>query len=142
LRQQCEAIFAYKSIQNSVVDYLDRFDRILGFLQVAWDNSNNSGRLLTEDLLKEYVLDAFIEPQAAKFDIRPTISKFCRSPEKQQKFPLLFKPSMQGLLNVPVDSIRRERSAVRSRIVQEFKDKPPSLSQKIWKNSTLHFLCP
>jgi SAM-dependent methyltransferase len=119
LRQQIEALFKYKNIENAATDYLDRFDSILRLLQEARNSSaKDLGSSLSEYLLQEYVLDAFLEPLEAGINIRPAITASFLEPSAQLRYPILLTVSAQTLLNADEDEISRKRSAIRSDIVE------------------------
>ena len=120
LRQQGEALFEYKNIENAATDYLDRFDRILTLLQEAWNHSTDSGRRLSENLLQEYVLDTLLEPKAAGVDIRSSIIAYFLDLSFQQRYPILLTSSVQKLLDADADTLPQTRSAIRSHIMEEF----------------------
>jgi hypothetical protein len=118
LRQQGDALFEYKNIENAATDYLNRFHPILTLLQEAWNSSADLGRRLTENLLQEYVLDAFLEPQAAGIDIRLSITAYFLDPSEQQRYPILLTPSVQKVLNADADTLAQTRGAIRSHIME------------------------
>ena len=117
LRKQCEAIFKYKNIQNSDTDYLERFDDILKLLQSAWDNSSGLSRSLSEDILKEYIFDAFMAPSTSN-SIRQNITALLRASAAQQHYPLLSNSLIDNLSLDSNISVDHERDLVRSRIVE------------------------
>ena len=128
LRQQCDALFEYKNIENSATDYLDRFERILNLLQDAWQNSTEAGRRLTENLLQEYIIDAFLEPRAAGIDIRSSITLYFLDQSFRQQYPLLLAPSVQKLLDTDADALPQIRRAIRSHILEQLHDQACALA--------------
>jgi len=112
LRQQGEAIFEYKNIQNTATDYLDRFDRILTLLQEAWNSSAEIGRGLCEDLLSEYAIDAL----TANIDISRGITSCFSNPSAQQRYPIL--SNIQTLLNADLDGFPLILRTIRSQIIE------------------------
>ena len=135
LRKQCEAIFTYKNIYNSTTDYQGRFDYILELLQDSWENSSDVGQRLSENILREYVLDAFLAA-ASDNNIRSEISTLLSLTSTQYKYPIASKSLIERLLGVTETSIDNERNAVRSRIVEALHEQacdlvPESLHSKI-----------
>lgn len=120
LRQQSEALFEYKKIENSAKDYLNRFDTILTLLQQAWNHNTESGQHLSENLLQEYLLDAILEPKAAGIDIRSAITARFLDQKLQQSYPILLTPSVQKLLGADADTLPEIRRAIRSHILENF----------------------
>mgnify|MGYP003585789980 CR=1 FL=1 len=120
LRQQGEALFEYKNIDNAATNYIHRFGRILTLLQEAWNHSNDSGRRLSENLLQEYILDAFLEPKIAGIDIRHSITSHFLDPSLQQRYPILIIPVIQKLLDTDANKLVKMRKAVRSHIMEDF----------------------
>ncbi|MDQ5909939.1 MAG: hypothetical protein QG599_2034 [Pseudomonadota bacterium] len=119
LRQQSEALFEYKNIENSAKDYLNRFDTILTLLQQAWNHNTELGQRLSENLLQEYLLDAILEPKSAGLDIRSAITARFLDQKLQQSYPILLTPSVQKLLDAPTSQLEQARNAVRSHIMED-----------------------
>jgi hypothetical protein len=118
LKQQIEALFEYKNIQNASTDYLNKFDRVLSLLQAAWNASDNFGRMLCKDLVREYVLDAALEPQNADGEIRAAIAGRLHESEIQLRFPILRESLAGSLASENISDLHRTRSSVRVRIVE------------------------
>lgn len=120
VRQQSEALFEYKNIENSAEDYLNRFDTILTLLQQSWNHNTESGQRLSENLLQEYLLDAILEPRFAGIDNRSAITARFLDQKLQQSYPILLTPSVQKLLDAPTSQLEQARNAVRSHIMEDF----------------------
>lgn len=118
LRHRAEAIFEYKNITDSQIDYIARFERIVSLINEAWHASPMTNRHRCEDLLREYALDAILLPVAAGINIREEIQALFRDSDIHARYQFLSEPAIQNVFDISEEELPRERIAVRSRIVE------------------------
>ena len=119
IQSRAEAIFRIKNITDSSRDYTDRFEQILKFLSLSFEQAESEGvRTQCLDILRSYFADAVILPQEAKLNLRPQITALFSSAHSLKAFPILRDAALQSVLSAEDTALRVERTASRSRIVE------------------------
>lgn len=118
LRDRAEAIFQYKNISDSSIDFESRFDTIVGHLQSAHDSGDAEARQQCVDLLQEYFLDAVIETQPAGVDILGRMRSLFQNDASKSRFAILVSSQVQETVACNPTEQKRARAAIRSRIIE------------------------